>query len=206
VKSDPSRPFARKNIRLRPPRYLGRQIYFFTLCFDNRRRFGGNARIAQWIISLLRQHANEWNFFVHAYCVMPDHVHILAVGAKDGSNAVAFIESFKQDTAHEFTQRTHRRLWQFKYYDRILRRRDSVDRVSWYIWLNPVRKGVCADPRDYAFAGSFTEIGMKLLRSFTPLEWRPPWKKEEVNVAPVLSRRLRPGSVCREARHFGAQR
>ena len=184
-------PFRHKNIRLPASDYRGRREYFFTLCFENRRHFGGNARIAQWLISRLRQDAIKWNFFVHAYCVMPDHVHVLAAGAQDGSNAMAFIESFKQDTAHEFSQRTHRRLWQFKYYDHILRNRDSADRVCWYIWMNPVRREICADPRDYAFAGSFTEIGMKLLRSFTPLEWSPPWRKRPsaVNVAPGSSAR-----------------
>ena len=174
--SECSRPFTRKNIRLRPSRYLGRQIYFITLCFDVRHRYGANSRIADWLISSLREHAARCEFLVYAYCVMPDHVHILACAAKEGCNMMAFIESFKQETGFAFEKRTHSRLWQFKYYDHILRGRDSVDRVCWYIWLNPVRKGICGDPRDYAFAGSFTEIGVKLLQSFTPLEWSPPWK------------------------------
>ena len=176
MKSGPTRPSPRKNIRLRPPRYLGRQIYFVTACFEGRRRYGANPRIADWLIASLRKHAARWKFLIHAYCIMPDHVHILACAAKDGCNLMAFVESFKQETGFDFEKRTRRRLWQFKYYDHILRGRDSVERVCWYIWMNPVRKGICADPRDFAFAGSFTEIGMKLLRSFTPLEWSPPWQ------------------------------
>lgn len=191
----PPRPcFTRKNIRLFASRYLGRNEYFFTLCFENRRRYGANRRVAEWLISSLRKHALAWRFHIHAYCIMPDHVHILASGAADGSNAMAFIESFKQATARTFTQRTNRRLWQFKYYDHILRNRDSADRVCWYIWMNPVRKGVCAVPSEYPYLGSFTEIGNQLLRSFTPLIWTPPWKQKGVNVAP--------GSL---ARHFRAQ-
>ena len=176
MSSLPAKPFFRKNIRLPVTDYLGRREYFFTLCFLSRRCFGQNARIAQWLIARLRQHANKWNFFVHAYCIMPDHLHILAAGAQDGSNAMAFIESFKQDTAHEFSRRTHRRLWQFKYYDHILRNRDSTDGVAWYIWMNPVRKGICRMPAEYPFLGSFTEIGSKLLQSFTPVDWTPAWK------------------------------
>ena len=107
---------------------------------------------------------------------MPDHVHILAVGAFDDSNSVAFVESFKQATGRAFSERTHRRLWQCKYYDHILRNRDSMERAAWYIWMNPVRKRICGAPAGYPYLGSFTQIGEKLLRSFTPIAWTPPWK------------------------------
>ncbi len=108
---------------------------------------------------------------------MPDHVHILAAAAADGSNLVKFIESLKQTTAIEFARRTRgNRLWQFKYYDRILRASDPPDRVAWYIWLNPVRAGLCLAPNDYPFLGSFTEIGARLLKGAAAPEWTPPWK------------------------------
>jgi len=106
---------------------------------------------------------------------MPDHVHILAAAAAETSNLVKFIEAFKQDTAIEFTRKTHRPLWQFEYYDRILRNVDSPNRVAWYIWLNPVRKGLCRSPADYPFLGSFTELGAKLLNAAPVVEWTPPW-------------------------------
>ncbi len=168
--------FERKNIRLPADNYRGRRLYYVTICFHNRRRFGTNPRVARWILGRLRKHAAACEFFVHAYCVMPDHIHILAAGAEDTSNLVKFIEAFKQDTAAEFARKAHRRLWQFKYYDRILRGADSADRVAWYIWLNPVRKGLCRAPADYPFLGSFTELGTRLLRGAGAEEWIPPWK------------------------------
>ena len=170
--------FQRTNIRLPGAHYLGRRLYFITLCFHTRRRFGTNSRIAEWLITRLKHQAAQWKFFIHAYCVMPDHVHILAAGASDESNAMVFVESFKQETAVAFSRRMRRRLWQGKYYDHILRQCDSMDRVAWYIWMNPVRKGMCRVPGDYALLGSFTEIGTKLLRSFRPLDWTPPWRKD----------------------------
>jgi len=168
--------FRRANIRLPADNYRRRRIYFVTLCFHKRERIGANPRIARWIIARLRKHAATCEFFVCAYCVMPDHVHVLAVAASEASNLVKFVEAFKQDTAVEFTRRVHRALWQFKYYDRILRGADSVDRVAWYIWLNPVRKGLCHTPTDYPFLGSFTEVGAMLLKGSAAAEWTPPWK------------------------------
>lgn len=168
----------RKNIRLPADHYRGRKFYFLTLCFESRRRFGANSRVAAWLISNIQKHSAAWRFFVHAYCVMPDHLHILASAASDESNLMALVESFKQETAYEFARRAHRELWQFKYYDRILRSSDSPESVAWYIWLNPVRKGLCRTPTDYPFLGSFTKVGQRLLKGSGTPEWTPPWKKK----------------------------
>jgi putative transposase len=176
--------FKRKDIRLPTGRYRGRAMYFVTLCFDNRRRFGANPRLASWLIASLRKHATASRFFIHAYCVMPNHMHLLAVGASEESNLIKFVESFKQETAFEFTRRTHRRLWQFKYYDRILRASDAADRVAWYIWLNPVRSGLCPTPTDYPFLGSFTVLGAQLLKGTAAREWTPPWKRDGTKILP----------------------
>jgi putative transposase len=168
--------FERKNIRLPAENYRGRRLYFVTLCFHKRRRYGANPRIARWIIAHLRKHAAACVFLVHAYCVMPDHLHVFAAAASDTANLIKFVESFKQETAVEFARKTHRPLWQFKYYDRILRAADSADRVAWYIWLNPVRQGLCAEPTDYPFLGSFTELGASFLHGTAGPKWTPPWK------------------------------
>lgn len=112
---------------------------------------------------------------------MPDHVHLLAAGASKTSDLTAFVASFKKETGFEFEKKTGRRLWQFKYYDRILRGNDSANRVAWYIWLNPVRKGLCRERHEYPFAGSFTEIGKKMFSGAAPPEWSPPWKREKVS-------------------------
>jgi REP-associated tyrosine transposase len=168
--------FQHKNIRLPPERYLGRNLYFVTICFHKRRHFGTNPRVARWIINQIRKHAAGCEFFVHAYCVMPDHLHVLAGGKSETSNMLKFVVTFKQHTGAEFERRTYRPLWQFKYYDHILRGSDSADRVARYIWLNPVRKGLCAEPTDYPFLGSFTSIGAKILKGAALQEWTPPWK------------------------------
>lgn len=172
--------FERKNIRLPAAYYCGNRLYFLTLCFADRRRYGANPRIASWIINRLRHHAEECAFFIHAYCVMPDHVHVLVAGASEDSYLVKFVESLKQDTSVVFARRTHRRLWQFKYYDHVLRSSDSADRVAFYIWFNPVREGLCRAPSDYPFLGSFTKIGARMLGNAAVPDWLPPWKKRYV--------------------------
>jgi REP element-mobilizing transposase RayT len=168
--------FRRQNIRLPQANYLGRRMYFLTLCFEGRKPFGKSPRIAFWLIERLRAHAASCGFFVHAYCVMPDHMHAFVCAASEASDLMAFVEEYKQQTGIAFAQRTSRKLWQFKYYDRILRHSDSAEAVAWYVWLNPVRKGLCRAPLEYPYVGSFTEIGARMLRASKAPEWKPPWK------------------------------
>ena len=145
------------------------------MCFHERRRYGANARIAKWIIRRLRSRAEDCGFLIFAYCVMPDHIHFLAVGALETSNLIKLVEAFKQDTAIEFSRKTRRPLWQLKYYDHILRESDSIERVAWYIWLNPVRKGLCRAPADTS--GAMTPSMNALFHGLAAAEWLPPWKR-----------------------------
>jgi putative transposase len=170
------RNFTRKNIRLPLENYRGKGSYFVTLCFHHRRRLGTNPRIARWLIKHLGEHASACRFLIHAYCIMPDHIHFLVEGATAESDLTQFVIAFKQGTAFQFTGRTEFSLWQFKYYDHILRRAEGAERVAWYIWMNPVRKGLCRMPQDFPFYGSFTELGIRLFRSQPILGWIPPWK------------------------------
>lgn len=171
--------FIHKNMRLQPDNYRGEKTYFATLCFHNRRRIGSNPRVASWLVDCLRKIAAQKSFLVHAYCVMPDHLHLLIQGAAPDSDLMAFVELFKQDTGFRFLAKTGRQLWQFKYYDRILRKVEAANRIAGYIWMNPVRQGICAVPQDYPFSGSFTEFGATMLQQSSPESWTPPWKKKD---------------------------
>ena len=76
------------------------------------------------------------------YCVMPDHVHLLVDGLRAASDFLAFTKSLKLKTSREFAVASGNPLWQKKYFDHILRPKESMDAVPWYIWLNPVRAGL----------------------------------------------------------------
>jgi len=166
----------RKTIRLGHSRYLGRNIYFLTFCCEGRKRVFENADRALWIVETLRKISEKEGFLVHAYCVMPDHVHVVVEGASDESDSGKFVKAFKQATAFHYKRDTGERLWQKKYYDHILRSSDSLDAVMWYVWLNPVRAGSYAEARSYAHSGSFTMDWNGRARG--DKEWVPPWKDQ----------------------------
>lgn len=106
---------------------------------------------------------------------MPDHFHALVTGLDVSCNLLSFMRNFKQITGHEHLAKFAQDLWQKKFHDHIVRPKESMARIAAYIWLNPVRKGLCADPRNYPYSGSFV-TDWKTGTSFVE-PWLPDWKK-----------------------------
>ena len=163
----------RKDIRLKPENYIGLRTYFLTVCCDKRVPVFANSFAATRAIETLRESADLHRFAVHAYCFMPNHSHFLAEGIDPKSCLTGFVADFKHKTAHQLAAVGHGTLWQRNFYDYILRKSDSQDSIAWYIWMNPVRKGLTVDPWVYPFSGSFTLDWKNKLRP--PAIWTPPW-------------------------------
>ncbi|HEV2523449.1 MAG TPA: transposase [Candidatus Acidoferrales bacterium] len=169
--------FTRKSHRLATQEYLGEKWSFVTMCCEHRKPVFLNRNRAKWITEVLRAEALLHQFVVDAYCVMPDHLHFLAFGKAPTSNLLVLAKSFKQKTAYLYLQETRMRLWQKNYYDHILRATEKSNDVAAYIWMNPVRKGICEDFEDYPFSGSFTRPWKT---SPHLAAWTPPWKKGQM--------------------------
>ncbi len=61
------------------------------------------------------------------------------------------------------------------FYDHILRTDDNEDSVAWYIFNNPVRKGLVQDPREWPFSGSWMfdwKRAVAPAKQFVPPMWR----------------------------------
>ena len=164
-----------KNIRLPKHAYLGQRFYFVTICCNERNKIFANARLCKWLQDLLRAESSRRDFTVHAYCLMPDHLHFLAEGCSQTSDLLGFVKSFKIKSSRMYARNIPQILWQKKYFDHILRTGESPESVAWYIWMNPVRAGLSSSLGEYPFAGSFTGL-MERLVSHRPGLWTPPWK------------------------------
>ena len=165
----------RKPIRLMPDQYIGRAIYFVTICSEGRRPIFNDADRCVIAREALWRVADGAAFLVHAFCFMPDHVHFLAEGETPGSNLVKFVNQWKQLTGYLLRGDVPRGFWQRRFYDHILRHAEGCESVAWYIWMNPVRKGMVAKPDQYPFSGSFTAEWPRVSRPSD--SWTPPWKQ-----------------------------
>ena len=166
--------FRRKKIRLSAANYVGQRFYFVTACCHDRVAHFSVPETASWMVDEMQRACMQFSFLLHAYCVMPDHIHMLVEGGAPTSNLLTFGAQFKRRTGQLWQKRHPSKLWQHRYYDHILRTKDSPEAVAWYIWLNPLRKGLCQRTDQYPFLGSFTP--MKDIQKSVALEWSPPWK------------------------------
>jgi putative transposase len=163
----------RKSTRLSPSKYLGAQSYFVTICCDRRRPYLAKKSIATRVVAILHECAANQNFQLHAYCAMPDHLHILTEGVREDSSLGEFMRIVKLRTAFEFRQSHNCPLWEMSYYDHILRSHDPIETVACYIWNNPVRAKLCVRPQDFLYSGSQT---IPWMQGATGATWTPPWK------------------------------
>ena len=164
--------FRRKPHRLANEEYRGQKWYFITMCSEKRAPIFTGRVLSNWLIDALRKESQIHGFLIDAYCLMPDHLHFLALGIAPASDLLRFAKMFKQKTAHAYLRKTSQRLWQKNYYDHILRSIEEPSHVAAYIWLNPVRKRLCKDFETYPYSGSFTNPK----RILEEASWTPPWK------------------------------
>jgi putative transposase len=165
----------RKTIRLPAKYYTGRGWYFVTGCTLYREPVLNNPTVARFLVHAIRTAAALEDFHLHAWCVMPDHVHVLVEGATNESVLSRFVGRWKRASALEFKRQYRRDLWQRLFYDHVLRPMELSHSFAWYIWLNPVRKEMCKEPGEYPWSGSLTIEWTKVQRPAD--DWTPPWKR-----------------------------
>ena len=149
----PRQPLRRPG-RLPGVSYVGMHRYFLTFCTAERRKWFEDAGVVDQVRSQLSRSAVEHRFAIPAYCVMPDHVHLLAEGASPGSDLRPFVSSFKQKSGFAFARERAARLWQTGYHDHVLRNDEATLAVVRYILENPVRAGLVEKFSDYPHLGS----------------------------------------------------
>ena len=134
--------------------YPGLVRVFVTATAHRRRAAFRDALVAQHTISELLRTAQLARVEVSAYCVMPDHVHILFAGLNEDSCVPLAIRSWKQATGYWYRKQRSERLWEPNYWDRALRQRDYSREILEYLLSDPLRSGLVQRLEDYPFIGS----------------------------------------------------
>jgi REP element-mobilizing transposase RayT len=126
-----------------------------TLVVDGRRRIFENPELARATLDLLRQQADRDRIGVLAYCLMPDHLHMLV--RVDGTvDVIRFLQDFKGKSTRIAWSHGHAgTIWQRSFHDQLLREMDSEIETVCYILANPVRRGLVDAWPQYPFSGSF---------------------------------------------------
>jgi len=142
----------RKNIRLKKEIYSKQnQIFSITICTKDRRPLFHQKALAKTIIETFQTEVFQQNTKLYAYCLMPDHLHIL-VSPKE-SNLIDFIRRWKSYATNLLNKSGFKgACWQRSFYDHALRKDEDIKTTAEYIVHNPVRKNLIKQWRKYPYS------------------------------------------------------
>jgi REP element-mobilizing transposase RayT len=90
------------------------------------------------VVAAALKHFDGSRYDLHAWCVMPNHVHVLLHVGR-GQDVPTMIHSWKSFTAHKIGQGP---IWQREYFDRLIRNSDDYARTAAYVRGNPGKAGL----------------------------------------------------------------
>jgi putative transposase len=124
---------------------------------------------------LLGDYAGKHGLAVQAYCLMPNHVHLIAVPREADSLALA-LKPVHLRYAQEINKRlgVSGVLWQGRFYSCPM-----DDHHFWaavrYVERNPVRAGLVDRAEDYPWSSAAVHCGLRTSHLLTDLPHRPEW-------------------------------
>ncbi len=179
IPPQPSQPPKRKTCR----RYnLAGHAHALTFTCYHRQPFLSKDRSRQWLIDALDRAGKKHGFHLWAYCIMPEHAHILIWPPESSYDISAILSSVKQSVAKRalfFIQtqapaflkrmedcqangRIDYRFWQRSGgYDRNLFEPAAIHQEIEYIHANPVRRGLCQRPEDWPWSSAADYAGVR---------------------------------------------
>lgn len=113
-----------------------------------------DARVASIVHGAIR-HFDGQRYELIAWCVMPNHVHVLARTCEGWSTSkiVQAWKSFSAKRANDTLERSGR-FWAPEYFDRTMRDEGEVAIACDYIINNPVSAGLCERPKDWRWSSA----------------------------------------------------
>lgn len=110
--------------------------------------------IAQSVVNaLLHGESDLRHYVLHAYVVMPNHVHMLITPIESVPDIMHSLKGFTARTANLLLDRTGLPFWQRESYDHWVRD-GEFDKIVRYIELNPVNAGLAREPHLYPWSSA----------------------------------------------------
>ena len=112
-------------------------------------------------LSLLAEATLKSGVQVWAYCLMPNHVHLVVVPTTEDGLKNSFREVHRK-YALKINRRSEWRghLWQERYHSCVMDESHLLAAVR-YIELNPVRAGICPEPEEWPWSSIHAHLGRK---------------------------------------------
>ena len=112
--------------------------------------------IADIVASAMQFHVGQ-RFDLHAWVVMPNHVHAVLRPRTDWTLS-EILKSWKGFSAREtnrLLKRTGMVFWQVESYDHLIRDDEDLHRCCHYTTMNPANAGLCEHPEDWRWSSAY---------------------------------------------------
>jgi len=133
-----------------PQRTTSEGTFFITTITFNRRRLFQVPANAELFLETLQHYRTDGAYKLHAFVVMPDHVHLLLTpNAKTISQTMNLIKGgFSRRLASNFP------IWQRGFADHLILNAGHFESRRLYIHQNPVRANLTTDPELYPYSSA----------------------------------------------------
>jgi putative transposase len=135
----------------KPTRATSHGTFFITTQTHNRRTLFQVTANADLLIETLQHYRSEGHYKLHAFVIMPDHIHLLLTPT--GITLERSIQLIKGGFSHRLASKLP--IWQRGFTDRRMRDRDDFLTHRSYIHHNPVRERLCQQPEDYPYSSAY---------------------------------------------------
>ena len=153
----------------RRPRVIAPGLLYHVIVRGNQRRktFLGDEDYRAYLERLGR-YRRRYDYTVHAYCLMPNHVHLLLESSAHPLGK--FMQGLQQSYSQYFNSK-HRKVghvFQGRYKAIVCQRDAYLLELIRYIHLNPVRAGMVKDPGRYPYSGHRAYLAGKTNETIEP--------------------------------------
>jgi REP element-mobilizing transposase RayT len=116
--------------------------------------------IADMLVDALHYNANTLGHYVlHAFVVMPNHVHLLATPTIALPKLTKSLKGITAKRANAMLALTGTTFWQEESYDHLVRNSEGFEKIRNYIEQNPVRAGLVREANDYRWSSASRQTG-----------------------------------------------
>jgi len=125
--------------------YVPGGTYFFTLVTFQRRKYFDTSKKLDLLHGKIRQVQRNKPFELLAYCLLPDHIHLLIELPEEESNFSIRMREIKRLTTLGMKRVTFEnvdRIWQDKYWEHTIRDEKDLQTHFDYIHYNPIKHGL----------------------------------------------------------------
>ena len=140
--------------------------YFVTFSTWQRRRLVVVEPYARLFLKTMYAYRGQGNFQLHAFVLMPEHVHLLLTPAEDVTLERS-VQLIKGGYSHAFGVDfgKHKEVWQRGFTDHRIRDREDFEKHRQYIHNNPVIRWLMDEASEYRYCSAYPRFKLDQLPS-----------------------------------------